>query len=467
MFLSNDLERNIINKVHIGSVKQYFRKVVAITDTFRSIMTKIRQWGAFRLLWSLVFIIIAGTLQAETSSTNALLLKPGMRLAIIGDSITQQKIYSMYLECYLTMCVPELNIQTCQFGWSGEKAGGFLQRMQYDLGNFRPNMVTICYGMNDGGYQKYTPAIGETYEKAMREIMTRLTQSNVTVIVGGPGAVDTRYYHSGDTNAAEIYNHNLEQLSALAEKLAEKFKMPFAGLHRQMIEVMAKAKAAKGSDYDVCGKDGIHPGPNGHLIMADAFLKAMGLDGNIGTITVDMKQNSVAATAGHKVTSFKAGKVELESARYPFCNCPKDILPYLPFNEDLNRFILKVNNLETDKAKITWGDKSKEFSRQELEKGINLAADFPENPFCAPFRKLQEDIAKKQSYETFMIKAMISSFPTLIGYLQNSAGVSSSCELIGSELWKEEARQTEQIRKAFVPVKHMLQVEEVTPQKPR
>src|SRR5580765_2145331 len=53
---------------------------------------------------------------------SGLVLKKGDRLAICGDSITEQKMYSRIMEDYLTMCVPELEISVRQFGWSGEHA---------------------------------------------------------------------------------------------------------------------------------------------------------------------------------------------------------------------------------------------------------------------------------------------------------------------------------------------------------
>src|SRR5258706_12100711 len=59
-------------------------------------------------------------------------LREGDRLAICGDSITEQKMYSRIMETYLTVCVPELNISVRQYGWSGERAPGFLARMTND-----------------------------------------------------------------------------------------------------------------------------------------------------------------------------------------------------------------------------------------------------------------------------------------------------------------------------------------------
>ena len=71
-------------------------------------------------------------------------LKPGDRLAICGDSITEQKMYSRIMEDYLTMCVPELEITVRQYGWSGERAPGFLARMTNDCLRFKPTVATTC-----------------------------------------------------------------------------------------------------------------------------------------------------------------------------------------------------------------------------------------------------------------------------------------------------------------------------------
>src|SRR3569833_199003 len=76
-----------------------------------------------------------------------LLLKKGDRLAICGDSITEQKMYSRLVEDYLTMCVPELKITVRQFGMGSETTSGFLARMTNDCLRFSPSIATSCYCM--------------------------------------------------------------------------------------------------------------------------------------------------------------------------------------------------------------------------------------------------------------------------------------------------------------------------------
>lgn len=55
-----------------------------------------------------------------------LLLQTGDRLAIIGDSITEQKRYSRILETYLTVCVPELKGDGAAIGLERRNGGGLL-----------------------------------------------------------------------------------------------------------------------------------------------------------------------------------------------------------------------------------------------------------------------------------------------------------------------------------------------------
>src|SRR3982750_3588003 len=84
-------------------------------------------------------------------------LQKGDFVAICGDSITEQKMYSVYIEDYLLMCKPQADLRVMQFGWSGEVAPGFLSKMPNEALKFRFTVATTAYGMNDGGYSPMTP----------------------------------------------------------------------------------------------------------------------------------------------------------------------------------------------------------------------------------------------------------------------------------------------------------------------
>src|SRR4030095_11135508 len=102
----------------------------------------------------LVLMLLSSLTSAQESAKGSV-LKKGQRVAIVGDSITEQKLYSRYIELYLTACLPELELQVIQLGWGGEPARGFAARMNNDLLPWKPDVVTTCYGMNDGGYRAF------------------------------------------------------------------------------------------------------------------------------------------------------------------------------------------------------------------------------------------------------------------------------------------------------------------------
>jgi lysophospholipase L1-like esterase len=364
------------------------------------------------------------------------------------------------------MCSSQLELKVIQLGWSGERAPGFEARLENDLLPFKPNVVTTCYGMNDGQYRAYEDAIGKAYRDSMKNIVERLKAAGVTVVVGSPGAVDTFSFKRSNL-PPEVYNANLAKLRDHARDVAVEAGMPVANVHDAMIEAMKKAKPVLGEAYDVCGADGFHPRANGHVVMAYAFLKGLGFDGQIGAIQVDLK-GTATASDGHRVLSMENGRVEIESSRYPFCflgddkspDSTRSIVPFVPFNEELNRLVLTVKNLEAASAKVTWGAAAKSFPREQLEKGINLAAEFLDNPFVEAFRKVDEAVARKQAYETPLIKDAITRFRTLRQLAGDRADqeFESALDSIRKRLMARYEELHLEARAAVTPVKHVLSV---------
>jgi lysophospholipase L1-like esterase len=412
-----------------------------------------------QLFGLLSFVITLGSLQAETKLVSQ--LPPNARVAIIGDSITEQKLYSKFIETYLLACTGRSDIKCFQFGWSGETASGFASRLENDLGVFNPTVATTCYGMNDGRYVPYQETIGADYEKAMRSVLTKLKAIGVTnVVTGTPGVVDSKYFVKPGATA-EQYNDSLGRLRDLDRKLASEFQTGFADVHQQMMDAMIAAKAKLGPDYDVGGRDGIHPGSNGQLLMAMAFLKGLGLDGNIGIITVDMRGASTASE-GHQATGSN-GSAEVESRKWPFCvdSTTRSILPFCTFNEDLNRLTLRVKNLTAAKAKVTWGAESKEFTKEQLTSGINLAAEFTVTPFDAAFGAFINAVRLKQEFETPMIKGMITNFRNFAKDSQEDPEFGAALALLKKKMLAKQERLDAAQRALLVPVKHSIKVEAV------
>jgi lysophospholipase L1-like esterase len=407
-------------------------------------------------------VVVSGILSIGTWA-GAAGLQPGDSVAVCGDSITEQKFYSVFIEDYLLMCQPVADLKAMQFGWSGEKASGFLSRMANDVLLFKPTVATTCYGMNDGGYAASTPDVLRVYREATEGIVKAFKEAGVRlIVVGSPGAVDTVTFRRPNPT---IYNKTLSELRDIAREVADQQGVTFADVYTPMFEAMPKAKAKYGDAYAVAGqKDGFHPDKNGHLIMAYAFLKALGCTGEIGTITMDMKAGKAAATDGHKVLKAAQGLVQVESSRYPFCfsgepnspNATRGIIEFFPFNEDLNRFCLVVKNASSGKVKVTWGEQAKVFSAADLGKGINLAAEFQDNPFSEPFARVEEVVKQKQAFETPAIKTLLHS---LLLWDKSLPEAKATLTRLRKDLVDKDISLRKAARAAVVPVRHTIKIE--------
>jgi len=158
--------------------------------------------------------------------------------------------------------------------------------------------------------------------------------------------------------------------------------------------------------------------------------------------------------------------VALESVRYPFClqgddkssSGTRSIAPYIPFSADLNRYTLKVSNLASAKSKVEWGTESKEFTKEQLTAGINLAAEFHATPFDGNFGEYLNRLGAKQNFETIAIKQMVTNFRSFSGEMEKDKEIAAAFDTLRSKLAARQLILDDEARKVLTPVKHFLKV---------
>jgi hypothetical protein len=389
-----------------------------------------------------------------------LLLQPNDLVAVTGDSITEQKRYSVLIEDYLLMCQPATGLNALQLGSGG--AGAYVggMRAPFNLVPFHPQVATMLYGMNDGQYQALNEPMAAGFRKGTKDSIEAYKKAGVrTILVSSPTCICVK----GQTADQVMYNHTLAAFGDMAKKIAQDEGVAFTDTHGIMAGVIAKGIAAN-PHYNL-GPDGVHQECAGHLIMAYAMLKGLGCDGAIGTITVDLATNTATGTPGQKIVSVQKGTVQVESTRYPFCftGDPKDpqstanVIQYLPFNDDLNRYMLVVKGVTGSKAKVTWGTTSKEFTAAELAKGVNLAAAFAgENPFSAAFAKVHDAVAAQQTDEVALTKYWLGGIKDFGSSLPDEGPLLEQITQVGI---KERTRLAQAAVAAVVPVDHTIKIE--------
>jgi len=171
------------------------------------------------------------------------------------------------------------------------------------------------------------------------------------------------------------------------------------------------------------------------------------------------------------VKSFDGTTAEIESSRYPFCFLPdpknKDdesssssmraIIQFFPFNDDLNRFMLVVKDAKGP-MKVTWGDQSKQFTADQLTKGVNLAAEFLDNPFVEPFKKVHKAVQGQQAFETPMIKSIVHDVPSFENTVPDHLG---TVQAMVDSMTKLDQTMFDTAAGNVQPVTHTIKIEAV------
>jgi len=215
-------------------------------------------------------------------------LKDGDRVVFYGDSITEQRLYTTFTETFVVTRFPDRKIEFIHSGWSGDRVtgggGGSIEiRLNRDLIAFRPTVVTIMLGMNDGRYRAFDQELFNTfsggYEKMVGMIKAALPNVRMTMIQPSPYDDVTRApgFEGG-------YNAVLVRYSQFIKELAQRSGFDVADLNTQVVAALVKAKAADEANAQKIVPDRIHPGAPGCLLMAGELLKAWNAPAVVSTV---------------------------------------------------------------------------------------------------------------------------------------------------------------------------------------
>ena len=389
-----------------------------------------------------------------------LLLKTGDRYAICGDSITEQKMYSRLLEAYLAAARPDLQVECRQYGWSGETAGGFFGRMKNDVLRFQPTIASTCYGMNDFRYVPFEKSIGEDYRKNQTKVVQAFKAAGARVVLGSSGTIHSvPPWVKSARGTWETLNLALLQFRNINIEVAEAEQVTFADVYWPMLAKGFEMRAKYGDSFKLEGGDGVHPGWSGHVMMAAAYLKALGLDGNLGMVEVDLAARTAQGSAGQRIVPGQGGALTLISDRLPCVFEAGDVakdgtiaagLALADFHQRFNRLTLKVKGAQAAQVKVTWGGQAKVFDRGALEVGVNLAVEFPQGPLKPAFDQIWKAVGEKQAFETRQIKTLFRSPEAK----KDMEAVAKSSEL-------EHAKLVAALKAAYAPAETSLAIEEV------
>jgi lysophospholipase L1-like esterase len=233
-------------------------------------------------------------------------LRAGDRVVFYGDSITDQRLYTSFVETFVLTRFPQLDVRFVHSGWGGDRVtggqGGRVDvRLQRDVIAHHPTVVTVMLGMNDGRYRPFEQPIYdrfiEGYDRLIQALRAELPQARLTVIQPSPYDDVTRPPFEGGS-----YNQVLLRFGAFIKKVAEREHLTFADFNGDLVSVLQKLEA---EDPKVALKvipDRVHPTDAGHLVMAQSLLKAWGAPATVTAVELDGARGRLVAATNTQVS---------------------------------------------------------------------------------------------------------------------------------------------------------------------
>jgi lysophospholipase L1-like esterase len=295
----------------------------------------------------------------------------GDRVLFLGDSITDQYQYSTYIELYLTTRSPKGNMTFHNAGIGGDTAGGGARRFANHVLAEKPTIVTIDFGMNDGGYGGFDPKRAEQYVKFTEQMLTMAKKAGVRVALISPNAVEVR-----SNPKQQTYLETQAKFYAPLKDLAAKHDVPFVDQYAVTKNVLEKIAA---DDAPVKPfPDGVHTSVAGGLLMAHTILAGMHAPAIVSFVEVDTAKNEwTGSRCTFKNQTASADRVTFDriddTIPLPLLKEWRDLLPYVKNLADLNVYGLKITGLKAGKYDVTIdGQSVGTFTADQLAADVNL-----------------------------------------------------------------------------------------------
>lgn len=328
---------------------------------------------------------------AAQASTSGFALHDKDTVVFYGDSITEQRLYTVFAEQFVVTRYPKLDIKFVHSGWGGDRVSGGLggtinKRLDRDVLPYAPTMVTVMLGMNDGSYRPLDAVALRNftagYDHILDYIKRRQPDTHFTLIQPSPYDDVTR----APTFQGGYNDSVLHRFGDYVKDLAVRNHAILADLNTPVVAMLQEANKQDPALAPRIIQDRVHPGPGGHLVMAEALLKAWGANGTISAVTLDGGTGRVSNATSAHIDALKRNSdgsltwTETEDA-LPF---PLDVRdPVVALAVKSSDFVSSMNN---ENLTVTGLDGSKSytlaidgttlpgtFTADQLAQGINLS----------------------------------------------------------------------------------------------
>ncbi len=332
---------------------------------------------------SLLLAFLPALAHSQSVPADAFALRNGDRVVFYGDSITDQRLYTLFTEAFVRTRFPKLDVSFVHSGWGGDTVNGggggnVDQRLDRDVFPYRPTVVTVMLGMNDAGYRPFEQPLFDAYAKGYEHIVDRLKREDpgVRLTLVQPSPYDDVTRAPGFPGG---YNGTLLRYSDYVKELGTRNGATIANLNGPVVTMLQAANLKDAPNAQKIIPDRVHPGDAGHLVMAEALLKSWNAPDVVSSVVIENGKVTQAQNAKVSGLSTANGLAWTQTdGALPFPLNMGDPIIRLAiessdFVEALNQQTLRVNGLSGRYTLAIDGKVVGAFSADDLRDGVNLA----------------------------------------------------------------------------------------------
>ncbi len=214
-----------------------------------------------------------------------LLFQPKEKIVCIGDSVTDAerakpigeglfgalgKGWVTQVDALLSVTYPAHQVRLVNMGTSGNQVTHLAQRWQTDVLDLKPDHVVVMIGINDVWRQFDLPrqpeqhVLPKAYEATLDKLVAKTLPTVKSLILMTPFIIES--------SPADAMRARMDEYGTIVQKIATKRKTRFIDTQAAFNRVLEHQHSSS------IAWDRIHPNQVGHMVIARAFLQAVGFE---------------------------------------------------------------------------------------------------------------------------------------------------------------------------------------------
>ena len=322
--------------------------------------------GLYTLISENVFkffglLMFMGLLMPQMNAKSVDLLA-GKKTVMLGDSITQNGTYINFLTYHLNKVHPDKDFDIYGLGLSSETLSGLseerhaggrfprpvlFERLDRLFKRIQPQVVISCYGINDGIYQPLDEERFNAFKKGVQKLIDKCKAEKVDhIFLVTPPIYDFTPKKKDDFNYDSVMTAYAKWLNTIDQP------------NVYVIDLHTKMRQHRDTHKKVLSRDKVHPGDEGHLLMATSILNHF---------NVEPTEQSTFEIKADKMYGYVADKNKLRSSNW---------MKHIGYTREREYKPRALGGVEIEAAKI---QRKMDIQRGRLTSSIfPLKADLPE-----------------------------------------------------------------------------------------